>query len=276
MSKYFISTQHNEYIKQQKCLGIKIGKQIPTIDMISIGIVSEDYKFYTYPTKILNKSLGKVKKNIKSKEYYAISKDFNIKDAWNNYRITGIAHKEYWIRDNILKPIFEELMELSLGYKVGSYADNWFNLKEFTKLIKLYGKSNEQIAEEIKKFVTWTDVGIDKTLNLDKIKVYGYKLNHSMVLLKQLFENKISYPVSSPDIIIDIKQQLTSIKLPLKIIKYGTRDSIDSKIPKAKEYMIYKIEEHPEYPKISDGGTALHRALWIKELYKFAIRLLSI
>ena len=57
----------------------------PTIDLISIGIVAED-----------------------GREYYSISKDFNLKEAWNRYdcNINIITKKEglrtYWIRDNVL------------------------------------------------------------------------------------------------------------------------------------------------------------------------------
>ena len=107
--KYFIDTEFYEYHKQQKCLSIKIGKPIPTIDLISIGIVSED-----------------------GKEYYAISKDFNIKDAW--YSNQGTKEKSnYWLRENVLKPIFNELKnkvyEGQYGFKIP------FILKNFKHLI---------------------------------------------------------------------------------------------------------------------------------------------
>ena len=57
MSKYFIDLEFLE--GTQKKL---FGETKPTIDLISIGIVCED-----------------------GREYYAISKDFNLKEAWNRY-----------------------------------------------------------------------------------------------------------------------------------------------------------------------------------------------
>jgi hypothetical protein len=70
----------------------------PTIDLISIGIVSQD-----------------------GREYYAVSKDFNLKEAWNRNqkRDHGTAYnsygeklqvKEFWIRENVLKPIWREFV----------------------------------------------------------------------------------------------------------------------------------------------------------------------
>ncbi len=43
------------------------GVSLPTIDLISIGIVSED-----------------------DRKYYAISKDFNLKEAWNRYDLKEV------------------------------------------------------------------------------------------------------------------------------------------------------------------------------------------
>ena len=40
--KYFFDTEFHEYHKQVKIGPIKIDKPIPTIDLISIGIVAED------------------------------------------------------------------------------------------------------------------------------------------------------------------------------------------------------------------------------------------
>ena len=54
--KYFIDTEFHNYIKKPL-----FSKGIDTIELISIGIVSEE-----------------------NREYYAISKDFDIKNAWNN------------------------------------------------------------------------------------------------------------------------------------------------------------------------------------------------
>ena len=90
-NKYFIDTEFLEGTQKKW-----FGETKPTIDLISIGIVGED-----------------------GREYYAISKDFNLKEAWNRYDLvrdgfrdygmTPNWKKVYWIRDNVLKPIFIEL-----------------------------------------------------------------------------------------------------------------------------------------------------------------------
>jgi hypothetical protein len=72
---YYLDTEFHEYFKQPRLLGFKVGKSIPTIDLISIGIVSDD-----------------------GREYYAVSRDFDVKAAWS----------DAWLRDNVLCPIYDE------------------------------------------------------------------------------------------------------------------------------------------------------------------------
>ena len=110
--KYFIDTEFLEGT-QRGWFG-KTTK--PTIDLISVGIVCED-----------------------GREYYAISKDFNLKEAWNRYDIKtshnlfgGQDYKVYWIRDNVLKPIFYEMYGKDINFH---NIDKYFTYKEFKKLI---------------------------------------------------------------------------------------------------------------------------------------------
>lgn len=63
--KYFIDTEFVE-----GCQKSLFRKCKPTIDLISIGIVNE-----------------------KGDTYYAISKDFNVKEAWNRYDIDEYGKK---------------------------------------------------------------------------------------------------------------------------------------------------------------------------------------
>ena len=92
---YFVDTEFLEG-SQKENFPISLFRKNtpPTIDLISIGIVAED-----------------------GREYYAVSKDFNLKEAWNRYDLleanTNKNHslndiKVYWIRENILRPIFED------------------------------------------------------------------------------------------------------------------------------------------------------------------------
>jgi hypothetical protein len=131
---------------------------VPTIDLISIGIVSDG-----------------------GKEYYAISKDFNLKEAWNRYDIkteqfygdqrnifpNGKKTKVYWIRNNVLLPIWRELLirseELWYSYSEeeeykeflknvnSGKSDSLFTYTSLKRLIKKYGKTTEEIKKEIEK-----------------------------------------------------------------------------------------------------------------------------
>ena len=59
---YYIDTEFLEGTQEKRIFSIKYGQTKTTIDLISIGIVAED-----------------------DREYYAISKEFNLKEAWNRW-----------------------------------------------------------------------------------------------------------------------------------------------------------------------------------------------
>src|SRR5690606_28793137 len=59
--------------------------------------------------------------------------------------------KVYWIRENVLKPIFEELSEKE-KFESWAWGGN-FSYKELKRLIKKYGKTNKQIAKDICSFI---------------------------------------------------------------------------------------------------------------------------
>jgi hypothetical protein len=136
MSKYFIDTEFLEGTQIKRFLGIPYGKTKPTIDLISIGIVSDD-----------------------GREYYAVSKDFNLKEAWNRWQPVeidenGVVYqgKSYWIRDNVLKPIWKEFSHKEYIESSASKINigKGTNYRSLKQLINKYGKTNRQIAEEIK------------------------------------------------------------------------------------------------------------------------------
>jgi len=146
---YYIDTEFLEGTQKEKFPISLLRKNTPpTIDLISIGIISED-----------------------GREYYAISKDFNLKEAWNrfdlkdDYDVNGDLVKNikkvYWIRENVLKPIFDDLLEKQAHRDC---ASNWirkrfyklkyrFTFESLKDMIQKYGKTNKQIAEEIKEFI---------------------------------------------------------------------------------------------------------------------------
>ena len=265
--KYFIDTEFLEGTQNKNFLGMNVGKTKPTIDLISIGIVSED-----------------------NRAYYAISKDFNLKEAWNrfdwatdnssinkNYKIGNLKrYKVYWIRENVLKPIFVELAEKDNNsyfdfckYKHTSSPDilksvanvDKFTYRNLKKLINKYGKTNKQIAEEIKEFVKkdylyknadtttqWKDRG--------NPEFYAYYADYDWVAFCWLFGKMIDLPNGFPMYCIDLKQELERLNETLGY-------NCDAKGKS------YRLQEKPNYPKQTNAHNALADARWNYELYKF-------
>jgi hypothetical protein len=91
---YYLDTEFIEG-QQSRLFGIPT-KSLPTIDLISIGIVSQD-----------------------GREYYAVSKDFNLKEAWNRNQKRSRNCITVWRKasgkrildtENVLKPIWREFV----------------------------------------------------------------------------------------------------------------------------------------------------------------------
>lgn len=279
--KYFLDTEFLE--GSQKTF---FGKTKPTIDLISIGIVAED-----------------------GREYYAISKDFNLKEAWNRYDLiynTGCGdannlppNKVYWIRENVLKPIFDNWkLEINgkivrLGLPI-SLNQMQFNYSNFKFCIKCVGKTNKQIAEEIKEFCKSGVIGIDeKAPNLlwgggqlitrTSPEFYGYYADYDWVVFCWLFGRMIDLPNGFPMYCVDLKQELESkislmkkykvtSTLKLEVVDFLSGKNITFGEAEKIDWDKY-IKEHKNYPKQTNEHNALADARWNKELYEFLQRL---
>jgi len=235
----------------------------PTIDLISVGIVCED-----------------------GREYYAISKDFNLKEAWNRFDIKHMSPlgsigdsnndmKVYWLRDNILKPIFYEMYGKDINFH---NIDNYFTYKEFKKLLSKHGKNNKQIAEEIKDFVSHKDTNLlinhlnflsktewtyNNRMNIIQKrypqvlpKFYGYFCDYDWVVFCWLFGQMIDLPNDFPMYCKDLKQQLDE---KVVSIAYGYDLELGLK----------SIKMSNNYPKQVNEHNALEDAKWIKQLHEF-------
>lgn len=206
--KYFFDTEFIEGTQKKF-----FGETKPTIDLISIGMIDEN-----------------------GREFYAISKDFNLKEAWNRYdkveccknpSLCGSKiekHCEgfkrvYWIRENVLRPIYNELL------KKERYArENHWNLVEpfsyrtMKNLLKWNGKSKSEIANGICAFIYGDDCGgsgmsaiemamkyevSDKTL---EPKFYAYYSGYDWVVFCWLFGKMINLPKGFPKYCNDLKQ----------------------------------------------------------------------
>lgn len=209
--KYYLDTEFIEGRQDKKFLGIKYGQTPFTIDLISIGIVGED-----------------------GREYYAISKDFNLREAWSRYDLkpcinSGGMKKVYWIKENVLKPIWLDLFEQHGKYVNDGDAEYaWDETKDYIKYIYLkllllkYGKSNEQIAKEVAAFCTVNENRGNSILELVKgfkdntnreISFYGYYSDYDWVVFCSLFGKMIDLPKGFPMMMMDIQQQIEEYKI---------------------------------------------------------------
>ena len=271
MAKYFIDTEFLEGTQDKTIFGIKYGQTKPTIDLISIGIVSED-----------------------GREYYAISKDFNLKEAWNRYDIKKKWYsidestqstkdvKVYWIRENVLKPIYDDLCAKRSTYEKTYHWElaEPLSYKSMKYLINRYGKTNKQIAEEIKKFCQKGENKVlyhnDEKLGYDaehpgskyifskytyqskNPEFYGYYSDYDWVAFCWLFGRMMDLPKGFPMYCIDLKQDI---------------DGIDLKAVSSDNFLnpdwLSDIKNHPDYPKQTNEHNALADARWNRELHKF-------
>lgn len=204
-------------------------KEKPTIDLISIGIVAED-----------------------GREYYAISKDFNLREAWDRFDLkpdidNGGMKKVYWIRENVLKPIFNDW---------NKYSYHKFNYKNFRYMLNMIGKSNHQIAEEVKEFT----LEVPRIQKHGNPKFYAYFADYDWVAFCWLFGKMNNLPNGFPKYCIDLKQEIDRIiKKSWKDVEMSTWGHTG----------IENIERLPNYPKQTNEHNALADARWNKELHEF-------
>lgn len=241
--KYYIDTEFNEGFHKAF---MKPNRHF--IDLISIGISSED-----------------------DREYYAISKEFDVYTAFNKHEVkvnfdfkpqqeeseyNPMYTKEYWLRDNVLKPIYWELIKMEEPILChAEYAFN-FTYNNFKRLIKKYGKTNKQIAEEIEQFVgkcSLTSVDTDRKLTdngiqlIEEPEFYAYYADYDWVVFCSLFGTMMNLPKGFPMYCRDLKQTLDEVI----------------------ENRYNNLKLHPKYPSQSNEHNALDDAKWNKALHKF-------
>jgi hypothetical protein len=254
--KYFIDTEFLEGTQTKRVLGFNVGQTKPTVDLISIGIVSKC-----------------------GWEYYAISKEFNLKEAWNRFELkpdidNGGMKKVYWIRENVLKPIWNDLNGAEVygffktkkdkfDYKLGME----FSYRSLKYLLNEYGKTNSQIAKEVKEFVYKpyhisnsiinNHKDFERALFVNPISFYGYYADYDWVVFCWLFGKMIDLPQGFPMYCNDLKQILETRGFACN----GTTIPL--------EMWGKDITEHPNYPAQKDEHNALADARWNKKLYEF-------
>lgn len=274
-SNYYYDTEFLEGIQPKKFLGLFPIKTKPTIDLISIAIVSDD-----------------------NRELYEISNEFNLKEAWNRFQIetqSGDARnifpegkKVYWIRENVLRPIFEELQKRyydqadrlhSLAMTVRHVE---FCYRDLKFLIKMYGKSNAQISGLIMRFVIdpkgellndcyacFLDEYYDALKKIEDIEpvFYGWYSAYDHVVFCWLFGKMLDLPESFPMYTRDMKQILDE-----KPALWNTDTHVNNgNLAAGCDPGVSTWKEHPNYPKQENEHDALSDARWNKKLHKFII-----
>lgn len=183
----------------------------------------------------------------------------------------GITKKVYWIRENVLKPIYYDWM----GKDVYFHKIEHFTYKNFKRLLKKYGRTNKQIAKELKHFIYEKEDVLYNKQEIDfdsvgdvksKIQLYGYYSAYDHVALCWLFGKMIELPKGFPMYTIDLKQSLDEYAKEFSnMVCYSSGNhtvwSIDETIKHLKS--TYKM------PSPKKGHHALEDARYNYELYKF-------
>lgn len=272
--KYFLDTEFLEGPQKKTLFGFKTGLTKPTIDIISIGIVSED-----------------------GRELYAISKDFNLKEAWNRYEIkhkrisdkNTIKVKEYWIRENVLKSIFNQM---DFWHRKDFEWREWddknidkrvkpkFTLENFTKYLNIFGKTNDRIAREVLEFtLDPTSTGYKKWLgsldsyinglkcnSTEKPSFYAYYADYDWVVFCWLFGRMIELPKGFPMYCIDLKQLLDDkAEEHITKIAYNTGNHTILTLKES----LKDINDSVDYPKKENEHNALDDARWNRRLFDY-------
>jgi hypothetical protein len=260
----------------ERFLGIPYGKTKPTIDLISIGLVEDGFR-----------------------ELYLISKDFNLREAWNRYDMKpdieeGGYKKVYWIRENVIRPIYLELHEKEYGPAIIGELDYGM----MKHLINKYGKTNAQIAFEVVNFAhgynnmgNWTGSTEEYYQTIIKqtpkipIELYGYYSAYDHVGLCWLFGVMNDLPDGFPMFTIDLKQMLDGRVEQLKWMYLrdtwnNSRMSVHTIGKEGEPHQekdryatfdekLKRVKELREYPRQTNEHNALADAKWNRELHKF-------
>ena len=212
--KYFLDTEFIEGFHKPL-----FGKRRHFIDLISLGIVCED-----------------------GREYYAISNEFNAKDA------------DEWVRMHVIAPLQDK--------RVGFYDS------PRRKAESLLYKSNVQIANDIlafvypeifKNFKTAEKEFYQRTRqygwNGDQPEFYAYYADYDWVLFCSLFGRMIDLPNGFPMYCRDLKQ-MADEKISASEVRSIGYDAA-----------VKRLKLKPGYPGQSNEHNALADAKWNKQLY---------
>lgn len=270
--KYFLDTEFLEGPQKEKFpISLFRKNTPPTIDLISIGIVAED-----------------------GREYYAVSKDFNLKEAWNRFDWKHDLGEEpvkvYWIRENVLKTIWRDLFfhaddcsglsnkqteQFFQDVNAGGY-DHYFSFKSLKALIDKYGKTNFAISCEI-KFFTHSEYHNAKSRKnySNKPEFYAYFADYDWVVFCWIFGKMMDLPEDFPKYCRDLKQMLDEkAKKHIKPHCFGDNESdIERMAERSIKGQVESFKTFKGYPKQENEHNALADARWNRKLFDFLNKL---
>jgi hypothetical protein len=127
-------------------------------------------------------SIGIVRED--DKRYHAISNEWRFKDA------------SEWVQQNVITPLYLNTV----------HGDNR-NRYDAEDFHHVYGKSNNQIADELREFFgCWRDQHFWRAP--EGIELYGYFADYDWVLFCSLFGRMIDLPKGFPMYCRDLKQMM--------------------------------------------------------------------
>lgn len=176
------------------------------------------------------------------REYHAICRDFDLRTAWDRPDE----------RLNVLRPLWRDLPN-----------QERFTYRGIKRIISRYGKSREQINEEVKEFINFKGEGSVQVFYTSKAMM------REKVPLSCIFES-IVYGRSFEVLYNDINQLLELRAMELSgedMTRLSGRSFCDAEYDLG--YKLRVLNWLPSFPKYISSITAIERAKWSKSLYDF-------
>ena len=184
------------------------------------------------------------------------------------------AWKNKWIKDNVLRPIFDEYIESYIASLTGYQSiihdllmfrsSKKFTFRNMKRIFEKYGKSKEQIAEEIKELVFECSDQVENWGKKIKPEFYAWYADYDWVVFCWLYGRMIDLPRGFPMYCRDLKQMLDDKKksgnLPKVVFGSRTGDLAN---------LFVDFRQHPDYPEQENEHNALDDARWNKKLFNF-------
>lgn len=179
---YYLDTEFIACEKQRRLFGLRVGPPIPTIDLISIGLVAAD-----------------------GRELYLLNADCEIDYAW----------ADEWVRMNVLLPIWKEHIPTSLRHHTS------FDLPVMRSIFRLRGVSRKMMTWQLLIFIH-AEAYADHVGTMDSFfespftdshRFFGYYADYDWVVFCQLFGAMSKLPKGFPMFCEDLHQ----LRLQMKI-----------------------------------------------------------